>query len=141
MNNPQLFPSYAMKNHTPVSNIIDLQEILSRDLGLPYPLVREAAPIVFELSLRIRELMFDVVNEKSPTGEAYALAQAMAATVLIEASSNLLDVDPDDLLCRLIEAGHRGLFDIRDEEASPRVNELFNRYMQEQEESDDTTES
>ena len=141
MDSTQLFPSYDMKNQTPVSNVIDLQEILSRDLGLPYPLVREAAQMVFELNLRIRELLFDVANEQSPTGEAYALAQAMAATVLIETSSDLLDGDPDDVLCRLIEAGHRGLFDIRDEDASPRLNELFNRYMQEREDLDDTTES
>lgn len=138
MDNRQLFPSYDMKNQTPVSNVIDLQEMLSRDLGLPYPLVREAAPMVFEMSLRIREIIHDVVNEQSPTREAYALAQAMAATVLLETSAELLEVDPDDLLCRLSEAGHRGLFDIRDEDASPRLNELFNHFMKSREDSDDT---
>jgi len=139
MENTQLVPSYDMENQTHDSNIIDLQEMLSHDLGLPYPLVREAAPMVFEISLRIREVLVDVLNDQSPTGEAYALAQAMAATVLIETSAELLEVDSDDLLCRLIEAGHRGLFDIRDEEASPRLNELFNRFMQEREDTDDTT--
>ena len=62
----------------------------------------------------------------------------MAATVLIESSAELLEVDPDDLLCRLSEAGHRGLFDIRDEDAAPRLNELFNRFMKSREDSDDT---
>ena len=133
METTQLIPPHDMENTPPDSNVIHLSEILSREIGLPYEEVRAAAPLVFEISLRMREILVDVVTEQSPSREAYALSQAMAATVLIETSAELLDLDPDDLLCRLIEAGHRGLFDIRDEQATPRSNELFNRFKKEEE--------
>ena len=117
-----------MKNEKDDSNIIDLMEILSNSLGLPYPAVKEASPLVFEFALRFHEIIGDVVEHHQPQRDAYALAMAMAGTMLIETSSDLLQVDPDDLLCRMIEAGHRGLFDMKEDDASSHLQGLFNRF-------------
>tara|TARA_R110002012_G_C11358788_1_gene580578 strand:- start:169 stop:549 length:381 start_codon:yes stop_codon:yes gene_type:complete len=117
-----------VKNEKDYSNVIDLMEILSNSLGLPYPVVKEASPLVFEFALRFHEVVGDVIEHHQPQRDTYALAQAMAGAMLIETASDLLQVDPDDLLCRLIEAGHRGLFDMDESEASSHLQSLFNRY-------------
>lgn len=133
----QLIPPSVMKNANGSSNVIDLNEMISNSLGLPYEIVREAAPMVFEISLRMREVMQEVVDENYPTDAALALAQAMASVMIIETMANHLELDPDDLLIRLLEAGHRGLFDIAEGEASDGLTELFNRFEKITEETEE----
>jgi len=124
----QLTPPSVMENQNDNSNVIDLQEILSNSLGLPYEIVREAAPLVFEIGLRLHEVLSDVTNENYPTNEAIALAQAASAAMVLGGTAEALGLDPDDLLCRLLEAGQRGLFDITTAEAPDHLTELFNRF-------------
>ena len=115
-------------------SLISIQSYIAEYLGLDHEIVKESAPVLYEMGLRVGDALKDVAADADPSREAFALAQAMCAAIIMEAASEELDQNLDDFCSRLLEAANRGLFDISPTEVSPRLNALFNQHLSDDEE-------
>jgi len=112
------------------AQVIDFDFSVAQSLGLHVETVREAKPVLHELGLRFAEVMSDLVVDHSDVSrEAFALAQAMTAAIIIDTVADTLEEDAETFYFRLIEAADRGLFDLTMAEASPRLKALFNQFQ------------
>tara|TARA_Y100001951_G_scaffold45702_1_gene36068 strand:- start:74 stop:433 length:360 start_codon:yes stop_codon:yes gene_type:complete len=115
--------------------VIDFNFEVAQALGLDTEVIREARPLVYEISLRISEVFKDVAATEDPSREAMALAQSMAAAVIIEAAGSFINEDLETFYFRLLEAADRGLFDMSPTEAPPKLQAIFQQYMEEEDEN------
>ena len=117
------------------AQVIDLNFEIAQALGLDTEVIREARPLVYELSLRISEMFKDVAVMEDPSREAMALAQSMTAAIIIDAAGKFIGENHETYFFRLIEAADRGLFDMSPTEAPPKLQAIFQQYMEEEDEN------
>ena len=109
--------------------VIDFHFSLAQSLGLHVEVVRDAAPIMHEMGMRFGEVLKDIAADLAPDREAMALAESMAAAVMLQTCAEFLQEDEETFYFRLMEAADRGLFDLDLNEATPRLAALYAQHI------------
>lgn len=118
------------------AQVIDFHFNLAQSLGLNIEIVRDATPIMHELGLRFGDVLKDLAADLDPDRESMALAQSMAAAVMLQTCAEFLEEDEESFYFRLMEAADRGLFDIDLNEAGPRLTAIYAQYIGEEHEDE-----
>ena len=95
-----------------MAQVIELQSQIAESLGFHKGTIDEAAPVIYELGLHFGDVLIDAASNLDISREAFALALAINAAVLIDVATESLDEDAEGFYFRLIEASKRGLFDM-----------------------------
>ncbi len=120
------------------AQVIDFHFKVASALGLNVEVVRDATPVMYELSLRFGEVLKDVAADLDPDRESMALAQSIASAVMLQCCAEFLGEDEESFYFRLLEAADRGLFDLNLAEATPRLTALFAQHIGEDNDEDES---